>query len=114
MIDRFNSCFPHLTGEEVTDIERQIDEIENRVSALRDLTTGQALYERNHCTQIGNSIYILHEILIPQIIGLLKIQGLTDQQANLIQQEVSRSYHSSELAEAIREALIHPVPEYAE
>jgi len=114
MIDRFITCFPHLKGEEAFEIGRQIDEIESRINAIRDLTRGQTWYERNHCAQLGNSIYTILEILLPQVIACLKIQGLSENQAVLIQQEVTRRLFCSELAKAIRETILNPTPVYAE
>jgi hypothetical protein len=114
MIDRFNACFPHLSGEAAAEIEDVIDRLSEEVRHLSSLEKGRSGYEVHHCTRIGRDLHTLMVVLIPQLIFCLKIEGLTEHQAQLIQQEITRRFFSSELAATIKRTLLHPIPDYSE
>lgn len=114
MLDRLITAFPQLNREEVAEIKQKIKQIEDRVSEISDLQEIKQVVEAHHFRHLAQDVYTILEILIPQIVSSLKIQGLTETEVQTVTQQMIRLFFCSDLAEAIREVLLHPFSEYAE
>jgi hypothetical protein len=114
VLDRLITAFPQLNREEVAEIKQKIKQIEDRVSEISDLQERKQVVEAHHFRHLAQDVYTILEILIPQIVSSLKIHGLTESEAQDVTQQMIRLFFCSELAEAIREALLRPSPDYAE